>query len=121
MHHSPHFAVEEEGVKTARRVAPPMSLSCLFGLAFVSGEWKHGTAALFGMNGALAESTHFSQRNDLHIRDMSCTGTHNPPSMWNRAETLQCCNMACTADTLSHKCTFITSTCVMNHGNVTLI
>ena len=36
-------------------------------------------------------------------------------SVWNWAETQQCCNMARTTDTLSHKCTFITYTYVMNH------
>lgn len=53
------FAVEAEGVKAARQGALPVSLSCLFGLAFASGEWKHGTAALLGMSGALNKSTHF--------------------------------------------------------------
>lgn len=55
-------AVEAEGVKAARRGARGMSLSCLFGLAFASGEWKRGAAVLLGMNGALTDSTHFSQR-----------------------------------------------------------
>lgn len=69
MHRSPRFrCVEGEEAKAARRGAPPMSLSCLFGLAFESGERKQGTAMLSGMNGVLTESTHFSQRSELRIR-----------------------------------------------------
>lgn len=124
MHRSPHLSLccgsrRSEGSEAGCSVR--MSLSCLFGLAFGSGEWKHGTAVNVRHEwSSLAVSTHFSQWNEHQREVRSCDNSELIIHAELSRNTAAVYNTPCTTDRSSHKRQFIMCTYVMNHLNTTL-